>query len=123
MVEFFTNFVRASICQLVILAGVLNLSAAAQGTAGDASREAVKILSIQVKGSRLPEESILRLAGLDVGQVIDEAKLRKALQTASASGLFSNIAYSYEYQPGTTDVSLELVVTDQLPFSAGNDQA
>jgi hypothetical protein len=110
-----SNFVRARLGQLVILAGVLNLSAVAQGTVADAGKKPVRLLSIHVKGSRLPEQSVIRLAGLEVGQVIDEARLRKALQSASASGLFSNIAYSYESAPGTTDVSLELVVTDQLP--------
>jgi hypothetical protein len=76
----------------------------------------VMVRSIGVKGSRLASESLVHLTGLRAGQVLDEAKLRLALQNATASGLFKNISYSYESVPDSTDIKLELVVEDQRPL-------
>jgi len=95
---------------------ILNLSANAQGSATDSGKQPVKVQAVRVKGSRLPEKSILHLTGLQAGQIVDEKTVRTALQHASDSGLFTNIGYLYESEPGSTDVTLELEITDQLPL-------
>jgi len=94
----------------------LNAAGIAQGIAADAGKQPVKIQAIRIKGSRLAERSILHLTGLQVGQIVDEGKVRSALQHANDSGLFANIAYAYESAPDSTDVILELQIEDQLPL-------
>jgi hypothetical protein len=80
-------------------------------------QQSVNVRELRVKGSRLPGTSIARLSQLQPGQNLNEDGLRKALQAANQSGLFKNIAYSYESVPdSTTDVILELVIEDQLPL-------
>jgi outer membrane protein assembly factor BamA len=101
-----------AICALFIV----GLPGLAQETTADAGKQLVKIHAIRVKGSRLQDKSIQHLTGLQVGQIIDEAKVRAALQHANDSGLFSNIAYVYESLPDSTDVILELQIVDQLPL-------
>jgi hypothetical protein len=95
---------------------IMGLSAKAQGIAADSGKQPVKIQAVRVKGSRLPEKSILHLTGLQTGQILNEEKLRTALQHANDSGLFTNIAYVYESAPDSTDVTLELQIADQLPL-------
>ena len=102
----------AALCALF----VANASGAAQEAVQEAGKQPVKIQAIRIKGSRLPEKSILHLTGLQVGQMIDEAKVRSALQHANDSGLFTNVAYTYESLSDSTDVTLELQITDQLPL-------
>ncbi len=50
------------------------------------------------------------LTGLTPDQIMDEAKVREAIENAVASRLFANIAYDYEAQPNSADV------TDELPL-------
>ena len=104
------------IAQVLFLIGVLALAIVGQDGSADRGKDTVKVQAIHVKGSRLSERSILYLTGLHVGEIIDEAKLRQALQNASASGLFNNIAYRYESAPGSTDATLELTIDDERPL-------
>jgi len=102
----------ATVCVLFIT----NASGMAQEAVVEAGKQPVKIQEIRIKGSRLPEKSILHLTGLQVGQTIEETKVRSALQHANDSGLFTNIGYTYESLPDSTNVILELQIVDQLPL-------
>lgn len=94
----------------------MSLPGLAQEKAKDSGKQLVKIQAIRVKGTRLPEISILRLTGLQIGQTINETKVRTALQSATDSGLFTNISYVYESASHGDGVILELRIDDQLPL-------
>jgi hypothetical protein len=95
---------------------VAGLTLLAQDPPPEGARTSVKLQAIHVKGSRLPEQSVIALTGLRPGQTIDEIAMQKALQNANASGLFRNIAYAYEIPADDPDVILNLVVTDWTPL-------
>ena len=57
-----------------------------------------KLLSIRVKGlAHLSEAAVVKASGLRVGQMAGEADFKQALQKLGDTGLFSNLAYSYQY--------------------------
>ena len=88
----------------------------AQTVSPDSATRAVHIHEIHVKGSRFPEKSVLHLTGLQVGQTVDDSKVRAALGYANASGLFKNISYTYESLPDSIEVILDLQVNDEAPL-------
>jgi outer membrane protein assembly factor BamA len=102
--------------QLLLAACMVCLSANGQDIAPDSATKKVTIQSVRVKGSRFSAQTLTHLTGLARGQIVDEAKVREAIGNAMASGLFTNIGYDYESQPGSADVVVELTVTDQLPL-------
>ncbi len=91
-------------------------AARAQTTLPESGKQPVVIREIRILGSRLPQISLLHLTGFRAGQTVDEAKVRAGIEHANASGLFKNISYTYESEPGSTDVILALQVEDQLPL-------
>lgn len=102
--------------QPLLWACIVCCGAHCQDIAPDSATKKVTIQSVRVKGSRFSAPTLAHLTGLAAGQIVDEAKVREAIGNAMASGLFTNIAYDYESQPDSTDVVVELTVTDQLPL-------
>lgn len=102
--------------QLLLSACIVCRAANGQDIAPDSATKKVTIQSVRVKGSRFSAQTLMHLTGLAPGQIVDEAKVREAIGNAMGSGLFTDIAYDYESQPGSTDVVVELTAKDQLPL-------
>ena len=76
--------------------------------------------AIQVSGTRLSSESIIRISGLKIGQIIDEATLKEASDRITATGLVKGIDYSYNVARGQQGVLLTLNVFDEGPLLPAN---
>src|SRR5438477_10975796 len=79
----------------------------------------VELDGFDVKGTRIPAESIIRLSGLKVGQQVNYSIINDACHKITSTGLVKMIDYAYERYPEKSGVILSLTVTDELPlFSA-----
>jgi hypothetical protein len=87
----------------------------AQTAPADAD-ELVKIERFKIEGSRFEESSVRMLTGLRIGQEINEAILRKAIERMTDSGLVKSVDYSYESASSPTSVLLELTIADETPL-------
>jgi hypothetical protein len=76
----------------------------------------MRLDAIQVSGTRLPTESIIRISGLKIGQMVDEGILKEATDKITATGLVKGIDYSYNIVPGKEGVRLSLNVFDEGPL-------
>ena len=80
------------------------------------SRRVVTIEKLNVKGTRFPARSIQILTGLNEGDQIDEAAVRKAIGRMLESGLIRSVNYNYESLADPSKVALELDVIDETPL-------
>jgi hypothetical protein len=79
----------------------------------------VELDGFDVKGTRIPAESIIRLSGLKIGQQVNYSIINDACHKITSTGLVKMIDYAYEKYPEKSGVILSLTVTDELPlFSA-----
>jgi hypothetical protein len=76
----------------------------------------VQLEAIQVTGTRLPPNSIIRISGLKVGQMINDDVLKQASDKITSTGLVKGIDYGYNIAPGKPGVSLNLKVFDEGPL-------
>jgi outer membrane protein assembly factor BamA len=76
---------------------------------------AFKLISIRVSGSShyAPAE-VAAAAGLHLGQTVSESDFKKASQNLGETGVFSNVAYAFQFSPEGTKLDLE--VTDGGPL-------
>lgn len=91
-------------------------SALAQNSPPSDPNRLVEIVGFDVKGSRIPPDSIIRLSGLKVGQQVNYSAIDAACHRITSSGLVKMIDYAYERYPGKPGVVLSLNVTDELPL-------
>jgi outer membrane protein assembly factor BamA len=74
-------------------------------------------LSVHVKGlNHYKEDQVVRAAGLRLGQSAVEADFKQAVAKLGETGLFSDVAYSYQYT--TTGCNLELQLTENDKLAA-----
>ena len=83
---------------------------------GEPSQEIVTIERLSIKGTRFPAHSIQILTGLQEGDQIDEAAVRKAIGRMLESGLIRSVDYNYESLEDMHHVALELDITDEAPL-------
>lgn len=76
----------------------------------------MRLDGIQVSGTRLPYESIIKISGLKVGQMIDESVLKEATDKITSTGLVKGINYSYNVALRKQAVLLSLNVFDEGPL-------
>lgn len=76
----------------------------------------VQLEGIEVTGTRLPPNSVIRISGLKVGQMVNDDVLKQASDKVTSTGLVKSIDYSYGITPGKPGVSLTLKVTDEGPL-------
>lgn len=76
----------------------------------------VTIEGFDVKGSRLPKESIIRLSALQIGQKVNYTIVNAACHRITSTGLVKMINYAYDKFPGKPGVMLSLTVQDELPL-------
>jgi hypothetical protein len=76
----------------------------------------VRLAGIEVKGTRLPTESILRLAQLKIGQMVNYDILAAVCDRITHTGLISTVDYAYKVQPGQAGVVVSFLFFDELPL-------
>lgn len=107
---------------LAFLAG-LPLAVLAQTGPGQSSlakidnpHRLVQLDGIQVTGTHLPPESIVRISGLKLGQMINDTVLKQASDKITSTGLVKGLDYGYNVEPGKPGVFLTLRVFDEGPL-------
>ncbi len=78
--------------------------------------EPMQLAGIQVTETRLPAESIIRISGLKVGQMIDDASLREASDKITSTGLVKGLDYEFNSTPGKPGVYLSIKVFEEGPL-------
>jgi outer membrane protein insertion porin family len=74
-----------------------------------------KLLSVHVKGlDHYKEDQIVKAAGLRLGQVAGEADFKQAVTKLGETGLFKDVAYSYQYSTTGCNLELQLSENDKL---------
>jgi len=76
----------------------------------------VELGGIEVNGSRLPTNSIIRLSNLKVGQKVNYDIVNEACHRITSTGLVSLVDYAYNLEPGKPGVVLSFTVTDEMPL-------
>jgi len=76
----------------------------------------VELQGIEVTGTRLPPNSVIRISGLKIGQMVNDDALKQASDKVTSTGLVKSVDYSYSITPGKPGVSLTLKVTDEGPL-------
>ncbi len=76
----------------------------------------VQLAGFEMKGSRFPPSSIIRLSGLKVGQMVNYDILSEACNRITSTGLVSTIDYAYNVEPGRPGVMVSFKLWDELPL-------
>lgn len=76
----------------------------------------VELGGIEVNGSRLPADSIIRLSNLKVGQKVNYDMINEACHRITSTGLVALVDYAYTLQPGKPGVVLSFKVSDEVPL-------
>jgi hypothetical protein len=102
---------------LAILLSVpfLALAQDSPGVSGDL-HQPIELAGIQVTGTRLPPESVIKISGLKVGQMINDDLLKQASDKITSTGLVKGLDYGYNVVPGKPGVYLSLRVFDEHPL-------
>lgn len=109
-----------SLVPLLIFAGVCysqNSAPQADPYKTDVDKQKmVELTGFKVSGSRLPQQSLIRLSGLRVGQMVNYEILKAACAKITATGLVSAIDYAYNVDPGKPGVMVSFMVSDEGPL-------
>jgi hypothetical protein len=76
----------------------------------------VQLDRIEVTGTHLPPESIIKISGLKVGQMINEDILKQVSEKITSTGLVKGLDYGYNVMPGKPGVYLSVKVFDEQPL-------
>jgi hypothetical protein len=107
---------------VAILSFVLPVARPQNSPALDANKKEVdphklvELGGIEVNGSRLPADSIVRLSNLKVGQKVNYDIINEACHRITSTGLVSLVDYAYNLEPGKPGVVLSFTVTDEMPL-------
>lgn len=84
-------------------------------TARAGSPSGTKLISVKVTGTdRYTSEAITAASGLRLGESVNEESFREATQKLGATGLFTDIAYSYSFSAAGTKLELRVTENKQL---------
>jgi outer membrane protein assembly factor BamA len=74
-----------------------------------------KLLSVRVKGlDHYKEDQVVKAAGLRLGQVAGDTDFKQAVTKLGETGLFKDVAYSYQYSTAGCNLELQLTENDKL---------
>jgi hypothetical protein len=76
----------------------------------------ITIAGIQVEGTHLPADSVVRLLGLKVGQTVDDDQLLAACDKVSRTGLVADIDYSFRPMPDHSGSVVIFKLWDEMPL-------
>ncbi len=94
----------------------ISLTTAAQNAPTSADSKLVRLDKIEVSGTRLPIDSIIRLSGLAIGQEVNDAIVNRACHKITSTGLVKSIDYGYDSYPDKPGVVLVLTLIDEGPL-------
>ena len=80
------------------------------------SHKMYRLAGFEVSGTRLPTNSVVRISGLKVGQMVNYNIINEACHRITSTGLASLVDYAYILQPDKSSVVLSLKVTDEMPL-------
>ncbi|MGB7583566.1 MAG: POTRA domain-containing protein [Terriglobales bacterium] len=104
---------KSFILGLVLLQLTASSSTAAQARA--VARNSTKLTELRVSGSqRFPSALIATATGLKLGDDASDAPLKQAADRLAATGMFSDITYSYVSRPLGTSVEFKVTDIDKL---------
>ena len=120
-VEYLMKAVRTIRGSVFAMAAFSLIAQAQNSTPPDANKEVdphkmYQLAGFEVSGTRLPTNSVIRLSGLKVGQMVNYDLVNQACHRITSTGLVSLVDYAYILQPSKTAVVLSLKVTDELPL-------
>jgi outer membrane protein assembly factor BamA len=76
---------------------------------------AFKLVAVKVTGTnRYTEKDILAASGLQLGEIEHEDDFQKAARDLGDTGLFTNVAFSYQYSTEGTKLDFQLTDSDKL---------
>lgn len=74
-----------------------------------------KLLSVHVKGlQHLPEDKVVAASGLQLGRTATEQDFQQAVQKLAETGLFTDVAYKYEYTTAGCNLDLQVSENEKL---------
>ena len=81
----------------------------------DLPPSAFKLVSLKVTGNqRYTPDEITEISGLKLGQTVGDAEFKAAVQHLGDSGVFTDVAYSYQYAPDGTRLTFQVTEADKL---------
>ena len=88
----------------------------AQSSQPPEANKLVRVDEIKVRGTRLPADSVIRIAGLAVGQDVNDLIVNTACHKITATGLVKTVDYGYEVYPDKPGAVLTLTLADEGPL-------
>lgn len=76
----------------------------------------MRLDKIEIRGTRLPADSIFRLSGLTIGQRVNDGIVNAACHKITSTGLVKSIDYGYDSYPDREGVVLTLTLVDEVPL-------
>jgi len=74
-----------------------------------------KLLSVHVKGlQHLPEDKVVAASGLQLGRTATEQDFQQAVQKLAETGLFTDVAYKYEYTNAGCNLDIQVTENERL---------
>lgn len=74
-----------------------------------------KLLSVHVKGlQHLPEDKVVAVSGLQLGRNVTEQDFQQAVQKLAETGLFTDVAYKYQYTTAGCNLDLQVTENEKL---------
>jgi hypothetical protein len=101
---------------LTVLAGLSFVGWAQNLGQTENPHQLVQLNGIQVTGTRLPPDSIIKISGLKIGQMVNDEVLKRASDKVTSTGLVKGLDYGYNAEPGKPGVYLSLKVFDEGPL-------
>jgi outer membrane protein assembly factor BamA len=81
----------------------------------DLPPSAFKLIAVTVTGNhRYSSQEITELAGLKLGQTVNDGDFKAATQHLGDSGAFTDVGYSFKYESAGTRLTLQVTETDKL---------
>jgi len=94
---------------------LLLVSAVSSGQGSGKANLSYKLIAVHVKGlNHYKEEQIVRGAGLRLGQMVGETDFKTAIDKLGSTGLFNDVAYSYQYSTAGCNLEIQVTENDKL---------
>src|SRR5579875_2174648 len=106
----------ASLRGIAVLSTVTCLLLATQSSQPPEADKLVRIDEIDIRGTRWPADSVVRLSGLTIGENVNDSIVNAACHKITASGLVKTVDYGYAMYPDKPGVALTLTLQDETPL-------
>jgi len=98
-----------------ILLFLLLISAVSCGQSAGKAKLSYKLIAVRVKGlNHYKEDQIVRAAGLRLGQMVGETDFKTAIDKLGNTGLFNDVAYSYQYSAAGCSLEIQVAENGKL---------